>query len=273
MGSIIDLATGFCKPKKREYVKRINTGGNFCGHDPDNPLLSISCKAIRRPKVIKAAQKKLENFYSKPTLLPMLQHAINSKRQQRSERREAEIQILKVILEYTDLVTMRCGIPTETGFKPLTLRFLVQLTSLHFRRAERALSNLVKVGLLTVHQPRELVGNQWVGFAGIRTVSKKLFSLLGLGQWLKFDRTKASKRLTEKAIATGNKIIDFTKVLMNKRKKGSTRISMSKEELSRARTEMLIHLKQQYPDKSAEEINSLADTLLIKALTGQTPIA
>lgn len=267
----MNLAKGFCKPKKRDYVRRINEGGNFCGHDRHNPLLSINCKSIRRPKVIKAAQKKLEEFYKDPSTLPMLQYARNSDRQRRSESREAEIQLIKVILEYTDLVTLRCGIPTETGFKPLTLDFLVKLTNLHKRRAERALSELVRVGLLSVHQPRQLVDNQWIGFAGIKTISKLLFKTLGLGAWLMFDRRKATKALLEKAKGAGSNIIEWTKAMLGRKKKAQNQNInnyLNREEMLRKHTELLIHLKQQYPDKTAEDINILADSLLFKSLMG-----
>lgn len=254
----------FCntKSKNRSYVVRINNGGNFCGHKPDAPLLSVKCKPIKRPKVIKVAQKKLESFYSLPKTIPELEKARNSKRQQRSERREAEIQILKVILEYTDLVTLRCGIPTEDGFKPLTLSFLVGKTHLHQRRAERALSDLSNAGIITTHQPREFVNNRWIGFAGIRTISKKLFKLLGLSQWLKLDRIKATKALEQKVKIVGKNIIDFTKAIVRKRTYKKPYDIYTQEEIARIRTEILIHLKLQYPDKNAEEINQIADITL-----------
>jgi len=75
----------------RTYVPRVNTGGNFCGHSPDSPRLELPVASTlkARPRVLARLQEEIRQYYRSPSRLPSLNAANKSKRQQRSERREA----------------------------------------------------------------------------------------------------------------------------------------------------------------------------------------
>ena len=132
--------------------------------------------------------------------IPTLDLANGSNRQQRSERREACILMLSALLKYTDLASLRVGIPTPDGFLSITVDYLAKQTGMASRRTERALADLKTAGLVTLAQPRErLPDGSWRGLTAIKAVSRHLFSLFGLGGMLKRERDKASKRLVKKA--------------------------------------------------------------------------
>jgi hypothetical protein len=68
------------------------------------------------------------------------------------------------------------------------------------KRVERALSDLKAAGIVTVSQPRQkLPDGSYKGLAAIKTISKTLFGIFGLGVMLKKERDKASKRQAKKA--------------------------------------------------------------------------
>ena len=98
---------------KRSYIPRTNPGGNFCGHQPDAPRLELvrPTTAKTRPGILRELQGRVRQYYSAPRYIPSLNAANGSKRQQRSERREACLLLLNAILEFTDLASLRCGVP------------------------------------------------------------------------------------------------------------------------------------------------------------------
>ncbi|MGP5470251.1 hypothetical protein ACTXNP_28765, partial [Pseudomonas helleri] len=67
------------------------------------------------PGIIIELQARIKRYFSNPNLLPSLRNANKSKkgRQMRSERREACLVLLAAIAEHMDLVSLRCGIPTQ----------------------------------------------------------------------------------------------------------------------------------------------------------------
>jgi|SRR5690554_2953718 len=187
------------------YVPRANTGGNFCGHDPAKPRFTLAhpVKVGKTgiPRVLSLCMERITQYYEKPQrLLPSLNLANGSNRQQRTERRESCICLMAAILKYTDLTSLRVGIPTANGFKSLTIEFLARQTGLTLKRIERAIKDLKAAGLLTVSQPRQLLENgKWVGLAAVKAVNHQLFHVFGLGSMLKAERDKAVKRLRRKA--------------------------------------------------------------------------
>jgi len=189
----------------RPYAPRENLGGNFCGHDPLSPRLTLTRPPKTGkggiPRVLTLCSERLKGYYHNPRkLIPSLDLANGSERQQRSERREACLLSLMALLKYTDLASLRVGIPTEDGFLSLTVDYLAKQTGMALKRVERALADLKAAGMVTVSQPRKrLPDGSWKGLAAVKAVSRHLFSLFGLGGMLKRERTKASKRLAKKA--------------------------------------------------------------------------
>ncbi len=186
------------------YIDRENIGGNFCGHDPASPRLTLENSARKGkggvPRVLTLCMERLKDYYYRPRkVIPSLDLANGSERQQRSERREACICLLSALLKFTDVASLRVGIPTKEGFVNLTVDLIAKHAGMHQKRIERALQDLKAAGLVTVSQPREMKADgSWRGLAAVKAISKHLFGVFGLATMLKIERDKASKRLKRK---------------------------------------------------------------------------
>lgn len=195
--------------------------GNNCGHIPENPRWFSPPEKHKRPKILTEIQQRIRQYYQKPAqLLPLLCYIYGNKskkskkRQQRSERREACINVLACLLHYMDLTTLRVGIPqTDGSFKGIDMRFIAERCGLNLRRVERAMNDLVKSGLVTVHPLCEKISEiAYKGYAAIRTISKQLFTIFSLEGRLRHERERASerqKKKNRKAEAKGRANIDL----------------------------------------------------------------
>ncbi len=175
--------------------------GNKCGHCPSTPRFFKAPEDHgKRPLLLLRFIIVLLTYYPNPTLLPLLNAVNGSTRQQRSERREACLALLCCILHYTELATLRVGIPQADGsMAGLTMPYLAKLAGLGERRAERAMHDLVAAGILTVHTICVKISDTvYKGVAAIRTVSEHLFTALGFGAWLRHERRKAAERKAKK---------------------------------------------------------------------------
>lgn len=206
-------------------------------HNPSTPQFFVPPKQhAKRPDVLFFAQRNLERFYAHPSgWLRSLREARLTPRQARSEARERDAAVLGVLLHYTELATLRVGIPNDDGvFNPITMKFIA--TRLGWRspmddvidkqriaagllplnrgvkRVYRAIANLKRAGYLTVHPRFEkmLDGDQgYIGLAAVRRLSPKLFRELGITALrLKLRRDQASKRLRARHAAYGQKAYD-----------------------------------------------------------------
>lgn len=139
--------------------------------------------------------EKVRGYYDTPeSILPSLNVCNGSRRQQRSERREACLLVLGALIHYLDLMTLRVGIPKGDGsFQGLTMDFLAQRTGLCQRRVERASRDLVRAKLISVHPIAiDEGGGLYSGRGAIRAVTDRLFIIFGLHHWLKYERQRAS---------------------------------------------------------------------------------
>jgi hypothetical protein len=184
-------------PEIRAHAEPEKTG-NRCGHDPERPRwFAPPEKHKARPKIIQKAIDAIRAYYASPaSILPALNACNESDRQQRSERRESCIALMAVILHYTDLVTLRVGIPQADGsMAGIRMSQLAELAGLNERRAERAIADMKDAGIVTVHRICEKIDDlTYKGYAAIRAVSRKLFDVFGLGLWLQHERRKAKDR-------------------------------------------------------------------------------
>lgn len=186
--------------------------GNRCGHEPSTPrFFDPPPKHALRPKILERVVKAVCTYYDSPKVLPGLNSANESTRQQRSERREACCAMLGALLHYTDLVTLRVGIPQPDGSMagiPMESKDfedggrvvgLAEMAGLCPRRAERAMRDLKAAGIITVHPLCDKIEEGvYKGYAAIRTVSKNLFEAMGLGRWLAHERRRATERRRSK---------------------------------------------------------------------------
>lgn len=266
---------------KRPYVDRVNHGGNFCGHQTDSPRLDLIRPETskRRPGILIELQERMRRYYASPNVLPSLRNAHKSKqgRQQRSERREACLVLQAAILEHTDLVSLRCGVPTPSGFISLTLPYLVQLTGLHPRRAERAMADLKTANLITVSQPRQLKEDgTWRGLAAVKAVNKLLFTVFGLAKRLKHEQDRAVDRLAKKVKKAGGTLTNWARnalVIGGSKALGKFRTAAEANRassvpqvdpvaLQRVRMELLTALMQAKPGRPAQEYYDEADRII-----------
>lgn len=203
----IGLVAAYEVPAHVVQTSKSGTTGNRCGHHPARPRwFSPPEWHEPHPKILQKIIRSIRDYYERPAdILPGLNAANHSKRRQKSERREACVALLAAVLHYTDLPTLRVGRPQPDGsFAGLTMAELAELAGLAtlrpdgtlcLRRAERAMADLKKSGIITVtrqyEQPKKGV---YKGLAAIRTVSKHLFTALGLDKWLAHERRRAEER-------------------------------------------------------------------------------
>jgi len=170
--------------------------GNRCGHDPRHP--NFAPPNPKRPKLIQKAIDKLYAAYADLSgLLGLNYHPQGFK--VRSERREACIKVLAVMVEHMDLVTLHVGFPTEPGFFNYKMEKLAERTGMGLRRVARAVRDLKNMDFLVISQIRErLQDGSYRSFSAIKIVSTTLFDALGLRVWLDKERAKARERLRKK---------------------------------------------------------------------------
>ncbi|MGK8206838.1 Crp/Fnr family transcriptional regulator [Burkholderia cenocepacia] len=151
------------------------------------------------PRILRELKARLSRYLDKPALwLAQLNAANGSRRQQRSERRLACVQLARAMIKYCDLRTMRIGVPGAAGWIDFTLPYLAAQAGLSERRAERALRDLQKARLVKVRRQCELEeteqGVRYKGVASIKYLTSALFEAFGLGKWLRHERTRAHLR-------------------------------------------------------------------------------
>ena len=175
----------------------VTGAGNRCGHDPAAPRwFEPPPQHAARPKILLQLQERVRAYFDDPKVLPSLNAANGSPRQQRSERREACLDLLGALVHYLDLATLRVGIPQADGStQGLSLAFLAERAGLGRRRAERACRDLRKAGLVTVYpRAQKTEDDRYRSRPAIRGVPEALFQVFGLSKWLQHERDKAVKR-------------------------------------------------------------------------------
>jgi len=173
------------------------SSGNRCGHDPLRPRwFEPPAHHAPHPRIITRLEEAVRAYFADPAVLPSLNAANGSARQQRSERREGCLALLGALVHYLDLVTLRVGIPQADGtFKGLTLEFLAGRAGLGLRRTERACRDLRKAGLVEIHPIAQKTGDgRHRGLPAVRRLSISLFKVFGLNKWLQHERDKAANR-------------------------------------------------------------------------------
>lgn len=177
-----------------------------CSHDPRNPILRVPLVRKRGQKVIfQKFCEKILKFYAKPSILTCLRRRAkptkNPAHQIKSQRREAIVRVLSVLVPHVELATMRIGRPTSAGFIPLGLNFLIPLSGLSGSRFIRALADLKASGIVQTFRryDKNMPGGAYRGLPAVRTVSPALFAALGMGKYLARMRDLASIALRDRA--------------------------------------------------------------------------
>lgn len=207
--------------------------GNRCGHVPNAPrfhLLNLPEDANHaRPLLINQALLQLPAYYGSPREArwdPLsqgerhvrLERAIAAAggptteegrrlaarlarwRQQRSERREAVVSVLRLLLAYTDIDTLTIGIPSSSGWLGLSVAWIAERTGLSVSRVKRALVTLHRAGLLTstgAGRRFDVRRRRWVGagWGPVRRLSYEVVRMIGLDvRWQQEQRRRRKER-------------------------------------------------------------------------------
>jgi hypothetical protein len=198
----------------------LNKWGN---HDPENMRTFTPPETDKpRPGILLEIIARVTVYLNDPTNIPSLNAANGSTSQQRSERREACILLLQVILYHMDLKTMRCGVLHADGtFEGIRLVDYAKECGLSFSRgdevffprAERAYADLVSAGILRTYEIAELQPDgTYKGHAAIRTVKVSLFALFGLAVRLGFERKRVAKKARQEDIGRRELAMEAAKI-------------------------------------------------------------
>lgn len=156
------------------------------------------------PWILREIKTRLGRYFHSPAAwLPQLNSANGSPRQQRSERREACVQLVRAFVKYCDLRTLRVGLPGKEGWIDFTFDYLAEQAGLPLRRAERALRDLKRAKLVSVRRQCERLESdnesRYKGLAAITYLTPGLFERFGLGRRLRLERNRAHLRAARRA--------------------------------------------------------------------------
>ncbi|RXV64140.1 Crp/Fnr family transcriptional regulator [Burkholderia stabilis] len=229
----------------------------------------IPCPApANSPRLLRELKLRLGRYLDTPQAwLPALNAANGSRRQQRSERRVACVQLVRALVKFCDVSTLRIAVPAQGGWVDFTLPYLAEQAGLSVRRAERALRDLVTARLVKSRPQCEVEisdeGPRYRGLAAIRYITPALFEQFGLGKWLRHERTRAHlraqrrrdaarKRERKIGVGAGQLLTQLTGKLAAARAKAAARGMLSesdrRSELERAVMIRAGELKATYPD-------------------------
>lgn len=206
-------------------------GGNRCGHVPGAPRFALALPAAAnpaRPALIGKAIARLRQYYDTPRegrwddLSQGERHARLERqieaaggagteagrrlagrlarwRQQRSERREALIGVIALLLAYTDIATLTVAVPAGGGWLGLSAPWIAARAGLSPSRVKRALATLDRADLLAATgQGRRFDRRRraWtgIGWGPVRRFSFRLVRALGLEVSWDKARRQARKR-------------------------------------------------------------------------------
>jgi len=173
--------------------------GNKCEHNPLKPRQFIA-PASHKPRwdFLAKASRNLHHYYRNPTQwlydLWINRYIDNDNHyhQMRSERREAMVSILQVILHYLDISTLEIKVVEEgSAFIP-TVEWLANKAGVTLKRAYRCLNDLRYAKYLSFGERWKSYadGTKFKGLAAIKMVSKKLLIHLGISEKLLSARQK-----------------------------------------------------------------------------------
>ena len=210
-------------------------GGNRCGHRPDAPRFAVSLPEDAnpaRPAPIAKAIARVQAYYRQPRegrwdelsqgerhrrlerRLPAaggadteagraLVRRLARWRQQRSERREAVVAVLMLLLAYTDIDTLTVAIPRGADWLGLSAPWIAARTGLSPSRVKRALATLARGGWLTAtgqgrrfdQRRRAWIG---IGWGPVRRLSFRLIRALDLEvAWASARRRRRKRDRTD----------------------------------------------------------------------------
>lgn len=170
--------------------------GNRCGHDPARPRLELVDAKPHRHQFIADTQRRIRQLYSRGDVIPELGG-------RRSERREAVVLVLLVLVHHVDLRSLRVIVQRGETFEGLARKAVARRGAMTLSRVRRAISDLERFGLLLpAKQPREDYEGpdgqiRYKGLPARRKMTPRLWRELGRGLALERERKRAAQRWRE----------------------------------------------------------------------------
>ena len=169
--------------------------GNRCGHRPDGSTLGVAKGLLTagqgaQPKILKMACEVIDGMFHNPKKF-LKSIFFRDERKVRSEFREAICKVLKTIMKFLDLATLRVAVPDENGvLKNITLGVIAQHAGLSIERCTSVWKYLQDKGIARSQQQYEVVDGQKKGLASFKWLALEFFDSIGLGSWFASDRKK-----------------------------------------------------------------------------------
>lgn len=206
------------------YVKRVNEGGNFCGHDPNAPHFVMRNHPYfvpqsvddlgdkRRSQILYDIVERIKAYFHDTDVIPTLHQANSDKRtsdrKRNSARREAIVNLLSVMILNMDLCSLRVGQPTrQGGFFNYSIKWLAKKAELSLSRAKRAMSDLNDSMIISSYQYRELINKErkeYIAHNAARVFDPEFFTMLEIDeQKLGNARDYAYKKQKQKRNQSG----------------------------------------------------------------------
>ena len=216
-------------------------GGNRCGHVPSAPRFALTLPPQAnpaRPALIAKAVGKLREYYRTPregrwdALSQAERQARLNRprpaaggsdpedgrraqrrarwRQQRSERREALVAVIGLLLYYTDIRTLTVAVPRGGDWLGLSGPWIARHTGLSASRVKRALATLARSAwLVNTGRGRQFDRRRrcWVGagWGPVRRLSFRLIRALGLDvSWRQAQRKARRSDARAPVLAAGS---------------------------------------------------------------------
>jgi len=190
----------------------------------------------------------------------------------RSERLEAIVLVLQVLVFRTDLVTNRVGTPPGTRdewFRGITADYIARWTGLRLGRVTRALDDLRGQGHLKSVQPCELdeATGEYTGLAAVRNITMKLWTRLQLKNEFDTARNDACRR----TMRAREEARQRTRRVRRERQRVAAKTSRlatdatpppdDGEAKQREWNRIVAELRAQHPEWTSEELRAAADRL------------
>jgi DNA-binding transcriptional ArsR family regulator len=248
--------------------------GNKCGHIRQCPQFFVRPAEQKKTySSLHIASEHLTEYYFQPVdnWLPNIHAIRDSKRQQRSERREAISAMAGVMVNHLDMATMKIMRVYKGELVEMSVKELAQKASLHLRRAERALKDLREAGYLELQYRVEHMPD---GTIKPKIAIKRLTALFFYHLGISFEKLRKEceraraqfKRFNKKARMKAAEMKAGTEGFFSRflKKTGYQPRNTVKKSSERARREAQLwhQLRQEHPDWTLTQIKQQAQATL-----------
>ena len=182
----------------KAYTPRHNSGGNFCGHNPDAPAFrNVIARLIEGTKhpLLKAAIKRLGAYYTNPGLLEKLGRILSNgdsrrkrrdgqPRKVRTERQDINLMVMAFCLSKANLMRLQVGIVPYSDPDNLygpTESEIATAIGASLGRVQRALAHWKHAGYISITpRPRKGADGKWESVSPIICIKATVFMLIGI---------------------------------------------------------------------------------------------